>query len=161
MESKIVVLGFEAQFGAEGLMEEFDKFEKEGLITLKDAVIASRGPGMDVEIKQARPKAGKKALKGSGIGLLAGILLGGPILGVAAGAGIGAIVGSVKDYGLDDKFVEGITESLRPDSSALFLLVNEAKVEEFEGKLNQFEAHVLITSLPPDKEKALRELIGK
>jgi uncharacterized membrane protein len=161
MESKIVVLGFENQFGAEGMLEEFDKYEKEGLITLEDAVTASRGVGTNVEIKQARPKGGKKALKGSGIGLLAGLLLGGPILGVAAGAGIGAIVGSARDYGLDDNFIKGITESLKPESSALFLLIKEAKAEEFQGKLDQFGAHVLTTSLPPDKEKALREMIEK
>ncbi len=161
MDSKIVVLGFESQFGAEGMLEEFDKFEAEGLITLEDAVTASRGPGTNVEITQARPKTGKKALKGSGIGLLAGLLLGGPILGVAAGAGIGAIVGSAKDYGLDDNFIKGITESLKPNSSALFLLIKEAKAEEFQGKLDQFEAYVLTTSLPPDKEKALREMIEK
>ena len=161
MESKIVVLGFESKYGAEGMLEEFDKFEKEGLITLEDAVTASRGPDTDVEIKQARPKTGQKALKGSGIGLLAGLLLGGPVLGVAAGAGIGAIVGSARDFGLDDKFVKGITESLKPNCSALFLLVKEAKAEEFQGKLNQFEARVLTTSLPPDKEKVLREMIEK
>jgi len=161
MESKIVVLGFDRQFGAEGVLEEFDKFEKEGLIILEDAVTASRGSSPHVEIKQARPKTGKKALKGTGIGLLAGILLGGPILGAAAGAGIGAIVGSAKDYGLDDNFIKGITESLKPDSSALFLLIKEAKAEEFQGKLKQFDMHVLVTSLPPDKEDALRKLIEK
>ena len=161
MESKIVVLGFESQFGAEGMLEQFDKFEKEGLITLEDAVTASRGPGVNVEITQTQTRGGKTALKGSGIGLLAGLLLGGPILGVAAGAGIGAIVGSAKDYGLDDNFIKGITESLKPDSSALFLLIKEAKAEEFQGKLDQFDARVLTTSLPPDKEKALREMIEK
>ncbi|MEJ2710893.1 MAG: DUF1269 domain-containing protein [Anaerolineales bacterium] len=155
MESKIVVLGFDRQYGAEGMLEQIE------LITLEDAVIASRGVGKDVEIMQARPQGKKGSLKGSGVGLLAGLLLGGPILGVAAGAGIGAIVGSVRDYGLDDKFVEGITESLKPDSSALFLLVKEAKAEEFQGKLDQFEAYVLTTSLPPDREKALREMIEK
>ena len=161
MESKIVVLGFKTQFGAEGMLEEFDKYENEGLITLEDAVTASRGTGTHVEITQARPQGGKKALTGSGIGLLAGLLLGGPILGVAAGAGIGAIVGSARDYGLDDNFIKGITESLTPNSSALFLLIKEAKAEEFQGKLDQFEARVLTTSLPPDREEALRKLIEK
>lgn len=161
MESKIVVLGFDRQYGAEGMLEQIEDYEKEGLITIEDAVIASRDVGKDVEIKQARPQGKKASLKGSGVGLLAGLLLGGPILGVAAGAGIGAIVGSVRDYGLDDEFVEGITKSLRPDSSALFLLVKEAKAEEFLAELQQFEAYVLTTSLTPDKEKALREAIEK
>ena len=161
MASKIVVLGFDRQFGAEGMLEQIEKYEQEGLITLEDGVIASRGVGGYVDIKQARPQGGKSALKGGGVGLLAGLLLGGPILGVAAGAGIGAIINSFKDYGLDDDFVKEITESLKPESSALFLLVKEAKAEEFQGKFDQWEAHVITTSLPPDKEKALREMIEK
>lgn len=161
MESRIVVLGFDRQFGAEGMLEQIQEYEQQGLITLEDAVTASRGVGYEVEIKQAYPQGGKGALKGGGIGLLAGLLLGGPILGVAAGAGLGAIVASARDYGLDDKFVKGITESLKPESSALFLLIKEAKAEEFQGKLNDFEARVVTTSLPPDREKALRKLIEK
>ncbi len=160
MASKIVVLGFDREFGAEGMLEHLEKFEQEGLITLDDAVIASRGVGGHVEIKQARQKTGRTALKGSGAGVLVGLLLGGPILGAAAGAGIGAILGSVKDHGLDDQFVKGITEGLKPESSALFLLVKEAQAEEFKDRLELFEAYVLTTSLPPDKEKALREMLG-
>jgi uncharacterized membrane protein len=161
MESRIVVLGFERQYGAEGMLEQIEKYEQEGLIILEDAVIASRGVAGYVDIKQARPQGGKSALKGSGVGLLAGLLLGGPILGVAAGAGIGAIINSFKDYGLDDDFVKDITESLKPESSALFLLVKEAKAKEFQGKLNQWEAYVITTSLPADKEKTLRKIIEK
>lgn len=161
MESKIIVLGFESQYGAEGMLEEIEKFEQNGLIVLEDAVIALRGTGTDVEIRQARPQGGKTALKGSGVGLLAGLLLGGPILGVAAGAGIGGIISAFKDYGLDDNFVEQISKSLRPECSALFLLVKEAKAEEFQGKLDQFEASVLTTTLPPDREKALRKMIER
>jgi uncharacterized membrane protein len=159
MASKIVVLGFDNQYGAEGMLEQIEKFEEDGLITLEDAVSASRGVGTNVEITQARPQGGKAALKGSGVGLLAGLLLGGPILGVAAGAGIAAIASAIKDQGLDDDFVNEITKSLKPESSALFLLVKEAKTEEFQDKLAQFDARILTTTLDPDKEKALQEMI--
>jgi len=161
MTSKIIVLGFEHQYGAEGMYEEIEKFEQDGLITLEDAVIASRGVGLNVEIKQARKQEGKAALKGGGVGLLAGLLLGGPILGAAAGAGIAAIARSVKDSGLDDKFIDEVTDGLTPESSALFLLVKEANAEELQGKLDQFEAKLLTTTLDPDREEALREMLDK
>lgn len=161
MTSTIVVLGFGHQFGAEGMLEHIDKFQKEGLITLEDAVIAECGIGGRVTIKQANPQTGKTSLKGSGVGLLAGLLLGGPILGAAAGAGIGAIVGATKDFGLDDHFVKGISESLKPESSALFLLVKEANTEELQGRFVNYEARVITTSLTPDKEKALQKLLGE
>jgi len=160
MENRIIVLGFANQFGAEGMLEQVEAFEKQGLITLEDAVIASRGSGPNVQIKQARPKTGKTSLKGSGVGFLAGMLLGGPILGAAAGAGVGAIIGAIKDYGLDDNFVRDITDSLDTDKSALFLLVKESKPEEFHDKLHQYEAQVLTTNLPPEREKALRAMLG-
>jgi len=159
MTSTIIVLGFDLQFGAEGMLEHLDKLQEEGLITLEDAVIASRGVGDKVDIKQANPQTGKTSLKGTGVGLLAGLLLGGPILGAAAGAGIGAIVGSVKDFGLDDHFVTEISESLKPESSALFLLVKEANTKELQDKFDSYKARVLTTSLPPDKKAALEKFL--
>ena len=161
MTSTIIVLGFDHQYGAEGMLEHLNQFQQEGLIILEDAVIASRGVGDNVDIKQANPQTGKTSLKGSGVGLLAGLLLGGPILGAVTGAGIGAILGSVKDFGLDDHFVEGISESLKPKSSALFLLVKEAKTEELQGRFDNYETRVITSTLPPDKEKALEKFLGK
>jgi len=161
MASTIIVLGFDHQYGAEGMLEHIDKFQKEGLITLEDAVLAAREVGGQVTIKQANPQTGKTSLKGSGVGLLAGLLLGGPILGAAAGAGIGAIVGSVRDFGLDDHFVKGISDSLKPESSALFLLVKDAKTEELQGRFKNYEARVLTTTLSPEKQKALQKFLGE
>ncbi len=159
--NKIVVLGFDRQYGAEGALDEIEKMEAEGMITLVDAVTASRGVGAHVTVEQGRPKSGKAARKGAGVGFFAGLLLGGPILGAAAGALIGKIVGSLKDYGLDDKFVKKITDGLGPETSALFLLVQEAKPEEFQNRLKQFDAQVLTTNLPSEKEKELRKLLGE
>lgn len=158
-ENKIVVLGFDRQFGAEGAMVEIESMVEEGLLTIEDAVTASCNIGGVVEVKQGRPKSNKSAKKGAGAGLLAGLLLGGPILGVAIGAGIGKIIGSLKDYGLDDKFVGAIAAGLRPETSALFLLVADAKVDEIKDRLAHMEAQVLTTSLPPEKEKELRKIV--
>jgi len=161
MTSTIIVLGFDHQYGAEGMLDHLDQFEKGGFITLEDAVITSRGVGDKVDIKQANPQTGKTSLKGSGVGLLAGLLLGGPILGAVAGSGIGAVVGSIKDFGLDDRFVKEISESLKPESSALFLLVKEAKTEELQGRFDNYGARVITTTLHPDEEIALQKFLGE
>src|SRR5262245_53466478 len=158
-ENKIIVFGFDRQYGAEGALIEIEKMVEEGLLTIEDAVTATCNIAGNVEIKQGRPKSGKSAKKGAGVGLLAGMLLGGPILGVAIGAGIGKIIGSMKDYGLDDKFIGSISASLQPETSALFLLVVDAKIDEIRERLKHLEARVLTTNLPADKEKELRKLM--
>ena len=95
MANNIVVLGFENEYGAEAMLDEVHKWQEEGLIEVEDAVIASAAPDGKVEIQQThRSEGGKFALRGGGVGLVAGALLGGPILGLVAGVTAGAITSS-------------------------------------------------------------------
>jgi uncharacterized membrane protein len=161
MESKIVVLGFDSQFGAEGMLNDFNRMEEEGLIEIEDAVVASRGIGGHISVKQTKSVKGKFAKVGSAVGLLAGLLLGGPVLGLAAGAAVGAITGSFKDYGIDDDFIEKVNAWIQPNHSALFLLIKEAKAEEVLAKLKPFKAFVLSTDLPEEGRKRLEKALEK
>jgi len=161
MESRIVVLGFDNQYAAEGMLQDLYRLQDEGLIDLEDAVVASRGVGTRVDIKQTRSLTGKYAGRGTGVGLLAGLLLGGPILGLIGGAAIGAITGALKDYGLDDEFIDEVSEWVGPNSSALFLLVKEAKAGEVLERLRVWKAKVLTTTLPEEAEKRLEETLAE
>ena len=161
MASNIVVLGFKNQYGAEAMLEDIQKWQEEGLMELEDAVIASRGPGVDVQIEQTHKQGGRFALRGGGAGLLAGLLLGGPILGLAAGVAAGGIAGALKDYGLDDTFVNEVSQWVQPRTSALFLLVKEAKGDEVLEKLRPFGAIVLSTTLAPEQEERLRQALAE
>jgi len=161
MTSKIVVLGFEGQYFAEGMLETFQDMQERGLLELEDAVVVSRGISSKIDVEQTQTKKGKYTLKGSGLGLLAGLLLGGPILGLAGGAAIGAMAGSMKDYGIDDKFIDEVSEWLRPETSALFLLVKEAKGREVLEELSKFDAFVLTTTLESEQEQRLRQALEK
>lgn len=161
MASQVVVLGFDNQYAAEGMLEDLIKMQEEGLIELEDAVVASRGPGSHVEIQQTRSETGKFALRGIGIGLLAGLLLGGPIVGLVGGAAIGAITGGMKDRGLDDKFVDQVSEWVKPNTSALFLLVTEAKGDQVLERLQPFKARVLTTTLSQEQEKRLKKTLAE
>jgi uncharacterized membrane protein len=122
--------------------------------------VASRGEGSTVDIEQTRPLTGKFAGRGGGVGLLAGLLVGGPILGLVLGASIGAITGKLKDYGIDDKFVQQTSEWVRPNTSALFLLVKEAKADQVLERLRSLSAKVLTTTLPEEAEKRLKETLA-
>jgi len=159
MENNIIVLGFEGKSTAEDMLSVFEDMQDKGLIALDDAVIATRGAGQNVEIKQTKSVTGKFTLRGSGIGLLAGLLLGGPIGGLVGGAAVGAIAGALKDSGMDDKFIRKASEALAPNSSALFLMGKADDPEEFLKELKPFKAVVATTTLSEEQEQRLKEAL--
>ena len=160
-ESNIIVLAFDGRTTAKATLKDIQKMQEEGLLEIEDAIVASSGRGGDVKIEQTHSDKGKFALRGSGIGLLAGLLLGGPIGGLVGGAAVGAIAGALKDYGIDDDFIEEMSESLKPDSSALFLMVKNAKAEETLERLKPFKAKVLSTTLSEEQEQKLKKVLEK
>ena len=173
MENNIIVLVFEEdkpiniddisfQYSkAENMLENVKMWQEQGLYQLEDAVIAICGAGGIVKIKQTQSDTGKFALRGSGIGLLAGLLLGGPIGGLIAGTAVGAITGKMKDIGIDDKFIKQITTGLRQDTSALFLMGKAIDQEKMEEEIRPFKALVVSTTLPEEREKRLQELLKR
>ncbi len=172
MANNIIVLAFEEEpfnleivfnqpTQAENFLETVLEWQESGLIEIEDAVIAVRGVGGEVKIKQTQSLAGKYALGGAGIGFLAGMLLGGPIGGVIAGTAVGAISGKMKDLGIDNDFVEQISQGLPPNSSALFLMGKAADQEKMLEKLRPYKALVAVTTLDEEKEKALKRALSR
>ena len=161
MDSNIVVLRFDDESQAESMLLTFTELQERGIVTLEDAVIASRGPGDNIEIKQTQSVTGKYTLRGSGVGLLAGLLLGGPIGGLVGGTVVGAVAGALKDVGLDDKFIKETSEMLSPGSSALFLMGRADDPEKFFEELKPFKALVATTSLSADQENRLKRTLAE
>ena len=159
--SNITALAFDGEETAKGMLKDVLKLEEQGKIEVLDAVVASRGVGKNVNIEQTKSLKGKYAKRGTGIGFLAGLLLGGPILGAAGGAAVGAISGSMKDVGIEDDFIEKISAGLGPNSSAIFLMTQNADMEAIEKYLKPFKARVLSTTLPAEGEKKLVDLLSK
>ncbi len=185
MESRLIVLAFEGASTAEGVLANLKELEAEGALKLKDAVIASRpgaadrifmnpamgsgsgtmasGTGVpagqatapEAEITQTDSRRGRYALAGGGIGVLIGTVLGGPIGGLT----VGLIAGALRDRGLSDKFVKELSATLRPDTSAVFLLIESVDAEKALAQIRPFNAKVLNTNLPPDMEEQLRQAL--
>jgi len=159
--SNVVALAFEGEETAKGMLNDVLKLEEQGKIEVLDAVIASRGVGKNVNIKQTQSAKGKYAKRGTGIGFLAGLLLGGPILGAAGGAAVGAISGSMKDVGIKDDFIEQIAAGLGQNSSAIFLMTQNADMEAIQKYLKPFKARVLTTTLDSQAEANIIKLLSE
>ena len=162
-DANVHVFMFEDETGAENFLDTVLAWQEKGLFQVIDSVIAVRGPGSDVEVTQSKKFGGKYATIGSGIGLAAGILLGGPIGGLAAGAIIGGISGSMKDYGIDDKFIEQVNAGLGPNTSALFLMTTggQENADEIYAELRPFKIRVASTTLSADEEAKLKDALRR
>jgi uncharacterized membrane protein len=106
------------------------------------------------------PLKKKYAGRGAAIGLVAGLLLGGPIGGLVVGAGIGAVSGKMKDAGIEDDFIKKTAQTLRPGTSAIFLLGHANDQEQLLEGLKAFEPRVLSTTLDPELEQRLRSKLS-
>jgi uncharacterized membrane protein len=166
--SELVVLGFENEQEADRVLTELRRLQKEYLIDLEDAVVAIRQPDGKVQLKQSVNLAGIGAASGGASGAFWGTLLGllfmaplaGFVLGGLTGAGAGALSGSMIDYGVDDNFAKSVAESLKPDSSALFVLVRKAQPDKVLAELSRFRGKVLRSSLSPQQEARLQAALS-
>lgn len=167
--AELVVVGFDDPYEADRVLTELTRLQKEYLIDLEDAVVAVRGPDGQVRIKQSVNLVGTGAasggLWGAMWGSLVGLLFLNPLLGLAVGgvlgAGTGALSGSLVDYGIDDDFIRSIGDTLKSDSSALFLLVRKAQPEKVVNELSRFKGRIIRSSLSPEQEARLQEALSK
>jgi len=112
------------------------------------------------EIKQAANLAGMGALSGAFWGLLIGLIFFAPIFGLAIGAIAGAVSGRFADYGIDDKFIKEVAESVGPGNSAVFLLVKKITPDKVVDAIREYGGRVVRTSLSDAEETNLRDAFG-
>lgn len=161
--AELVAVAFDKPDEADRALTALVELEKEYLIDLADAVVVIRDAKNKVRLKQSVNLVGAGAASGGlwgGLwGMLVGVLflnpLAGLVVGGVAGAATGALSGSLVDYGIDDKFIRSLAESLKPNSSALFVLVRKVQPEKVLAEVEKFKGRVLRTSLAPEQEARL------
>jgi uncharacterized membrane protein len=166
--AELVVIGFDTPQEADRVLDELHRLEKEYLVDLADAVVAVSDAQGKVRLKQSVDLVGVGAasggLWGAMWGTLVGLLFLNPLLGAAAGAafgaGAGALSGKLADYGIDDDFIRSIADHLKPNTSALFLLVRKVQPERVLSELSQFRGRVLRSSLSPEQEAKLQAALS-
>lgn len=159
--STLVAVVFNDETTAFEMRAALAKMQKQYLLEMEDAVVVTRDQSGKTKLHQAVSLTGVGAAGGAFWGMLIGLLFLNPLLGAAVGAGAGALSGKFKDIGLDDKMMKGVGESLKPGTSALFVLIRKATADKVLEGLKPFagKGKVFQSSLNKDDEKALREAL--
>lgn len=166
--SELVAVAFDSITEAEQVLAELKRLQKEYLIDFEDAVIAVRRPDGEVDLRQSVNLVGISAagggLWGSLWGALVGMLFLNPLvgfaIGAAVGAGSGALAGKLNDYGINDDFMRNLSQALKPNTSALFVLIRKVQPEKVLNELSRFRGHVLRSSLSPEQESRLQAALS-
>ena len=157
--SDLVVIGFDDEHTAFEMRAELVKLQKEYLIEMEDVVVVTKDDKGKVKLHQALNLTAAGAVGGTFWGMLIGMIFLNPLVGAAVGAG--ALSGKLRYIGISDNFMKELGETLRNDTSALFVLVRKVTPDKVLEGLKGFKGKVLKTSLVKDKEEELREVIEK
>jgi uncharacterized membrane protein len=159
--SDLIAIVYPTEAKAEEVRQRLFELQKEYLIKLGDAVIATKDESGKVKLNQIVNTTAAGAVQGSFWGLLIGVLFLNPLLGVAMGAASGAIGGALTDVGIDDGFMKGLAANLQPGSAALFVLAQQMTADKVLKEIEKYGGTVLKTSLDETKEQVLRDALGK
>jgi len=113
-----------------------------------------------VEIKNQLDTSVKwGAVSGGVLGLLLGSVFF-PLAGLAIGTIGGALVGKTLDLGIDQIFVKDVTESLKPGSSALFVMRGSDEPAVVFGALKPFQGTIYQATLSTEDVEALHNTLN-
>jgi len=159
--STLVAVVFNDESTAFEMRGALTRMQKQYLLEMEDAVVVTRDQNGKTKLHQAVSLTRAGAVAGGFWGMLIGLLFLNPLLGAAVGAGAGAISGKFKDLGLDDKMMKDVGDSLKPGTSALFVLIRKATPDKVLEGLKPFtgKGRVFQSSLNKDDEKTLREVL--
>jgi len=148
-ESLFVAITYPTEGQAAQVIKSLKKIQSAKLLDLEDAVYVTKNAKGSVKLHQAQHTTGKATAIGSAAGFVVGSLLLTPIGGAALGAAAGALAGKTSDVGIEDDFVRELSEKMKPNTSAIFLLVRSVVRDAVVPQLAAYGGTVLETSLEP------------
>jgi uncharacterized membrane protein len=158
--STLVVIGYNDLYQAEEVRLKLWKLQKDYLIDLEDAVVATKDQAGKIKLHQAVNLTASGAVSGSFWGSLIGLIFLNPLLGMAMGAAAGAASGALTDVGIDDRFMKDLAAAMHPGSSALFVLARRATPDKVLQELQGSGGTILQTSLSHDDEAKLQAALS-
>lgn len=158
--SELVVIAFDSEEKAEEIRDRLIDLQKSHILSLADAVVATRRANGRIKLSQLASPATSGAISGGFWGLLIGLLFLAPHIGLLVGATGGAVAGALTDVGVDDDFMREVAEVLQPGSAALFVLIRKMTDDKLLDELKGAGGKVLRTSLDHTKEQRLRDALA-
>ncbi len=159
--SDLIAIVYPTEPKAEEVRNRLIELQKEYLITLGDAVIATKTDAGKIKLNQMVSMTAAGAVSGSFWGLLIGVLFLNPLIGAAVGAASGALGGALTDVGINDNFMKDLAANIQPGNAVLFVLVQSMTADKVLKDISSYGGVVLKTSLDETKEQVLRDALQK
>ena len=159
--STLVVVGYDNPFKAEEIRVKLQKMQAAYLIDLEDAVVAVKNAKGKVKLHQPVNLTALGAASGGFWGTLIGMLFLAPAVGFAVGATAGAVSGSLHDVGINDKFIKDLADTMKPNTSALFVLVRSSTPDRVLEELKGTGGKILQASLSHEEVERLQNTLAE
>jgi uncharacterized membrane protein len=157
----LVAIGYPDQATAEQARGTVHELERELIIQADQVAAISRDltGKYHVHTSHGGASAGGGAVWGGFWGLLFGLLFFIPFAGLAFGAGMGALFGHLGEKGIDKAFQQQVRDYLKPGTSALFMVIEQATPDKAIAALQQYGGTVIKTSLSEEDTNRLQEAL--
>ncbi len=146
--SELIVIVFDNKYEADEVMLSLLKLEKDYLIDLEDAVVLTKNLQSKVRIKPYYDLIAHESLSNDFWGKLLTDLV------------IEPTPEKLAKLNIQPNFAEQVEENLKPNTSAMFMLVRNSEPDKVLAELQKFKGTILHSSLPPDAEKIVAETLS-
>ena len=161
--SSLVAIAFDDPLMAQEALLAALRLTRREHLELEDAAIIAKEEGGRIRIQETRDtRPSQGAASGGWLGMLAGLLLGGPALlaGAALGAAAGGIFAKLRDIGIKDDQMQQLGDELAEGHAALLLLVERAHMFHAKAELRRFTGRLLHTTCEAETAASLREALA-
>ena len=158
--SDLVFISFPSEAKAEEVRQKVLDMQRDYLIEVGDAVIATKDAKGRVKLNQLMHTTAAGATSGAFWGLLIGWLFLMPLAGAALGAAGGAIGGALTDVGIQDAKMKQAAQALEPGEAGLFLLIRKMTTDKVLADLQGVGGTLVSSSFDHAKEEALKAALA-
>src|ERR1700760_4097438 len=157
----LVAIAYPDQGTAEGARQTVQQLESELIIQADQVAAISRDLEGKYHVHTSHGGGGTAggAVWGGFWGLLFGMLFFIPFAGWAMGAGMGALFGHFGEKGIDKAFQQQVRDYLKPGTSALFMVIEQATPAKASAALQQDGGTVIRTPLSDEDTKKLQDAL--
>lgn len=160
---ELTVWSFPAPGDADEVLPVLDDLVARRIVEIDDAAIVVWSEGL--RKPRGRPLgnlSGTGALWDGTWSVLFALIFLVPIAGPAFGAAAGAVAGAVSEFGIPDDFIMRVRATVKPCSSALFLLSGTSAHERLADALRErgYRVEILGFELSDEQERRLRSALG-
>jgi uncharacterized membrane protein len=151
----LLVFTYDSREAADGARHAIKDLQHQGLLILEDAAVLTADASGKVHVDN---ELSRDVKIGAGLGALVGVMLMlfFPFAGLFMGAAGGALIGASLDHGVDKKFVNDVKNAMRPNTSALFLVVERGDLNALRAALAPYHGELLQTTLDDEAAAQLR-----